>query len=271
MIFFILILFEIIIKFNLSKSITNGGHSVVEFTIENQEFDYLFLGDSRVWHGIDDFKNYSNLNMGSPGVGHNIINRKLEKILLLNKVKTVVVDYQILFKPNSYDWFKKEHYLKHMFLQKESFSKFSNLNGYDFFDFYIPIFRYRNFFKQFVKDIIGYSNGSTNKYGFRINETKCSNEYSFESRYGYDFSKYNDEIMKTLEKYNIQDIYFIDLPYLNFRPSGLISFQNRSIFKSPFDFDYCDFEDARHLNLNGKIKFSNSLLYSLELNKNIKD
>ena len=195
----ILYSFELIILAKRSNSITNGGHAIVEFNTERHEFDYLFVGDSRVWHAIENFGNQNNLNLGSPGVGHNIINRKLEKILSLNKIETVIIDYEILFKPNSYVWYKKEHYLKYMFGEKEDFKKFSDLNGFDYLDFYIPIYRYRNFFKQFSKDLIGYSNGSTDKYGFRNSRVKCSDDDSFESRYGFDFSNYNSAIITTLE------------------------------------------------------------------------
>lgn len=265
----ILYFLEFIIFVQLSNSFTNGGHSIVEFNTEKLKFDYLFVGDSRVWHGIENFGNKKNLNLGSPGVGQNIINRKLEKILSLNKIKTVIIDYQILFKPNSYDWYEKEHYLKYMFWSEESFSKFSNLNGFNSFDFYIPIYRYRNFFKQFIKDLIGYSNGRTDKFGFRKNKTICSDDDSIESRYKYDFSisNYNDTIITTLEKYNIHNIYFIDLPYLNFKPSGLSNLEGKPIFRSSSYFELCDFFDSQHLNYNGKIKFSKDLLLYLKQNK----
>ena len=257
---------EFIILVKRSNSITNGGHAIVEFNTEKKEFDYLFVGDSRVWHAIENFGNQKNLNLGSPGVGQNIINRKLEKILSLNNIENVIVEYEILFKPNSYDWYKKEHYLKYMFGEKEEFKNFSDLKGFDYLDFYIPIYRYRNFLKQFIKDLIGYSKGNTDKYGFRNSSVKCSDEGSFESLYRYNFSNYNSAIIRTLQKYEIKNVYFIDLPYLNFTPPYLSNLDGKSIFRSSNNFELCDFFDYRHLNYNRKMKFSGDLLDYLKKN-----
>lgn len=264
----ILYLLELIILVNRPNSITNGAHSIVEFNIEGLEFDYLFVGDSRVFRGIENLGNKNNLNLGSAGVGHNIINRKLEKILSLNKIETVIIDYEILFKPNSSDWYLKAHYLKHMFGNKNDFREFSDLNGFDYLDFHIPMYRYRNYKEQFFKDLIGYSNGGSDIYGFSKKIFKCSDDGSFESRYRYNFSKYNPIILNTLEKYDIKNIYFIDLPYLNFKPSGLSNFDGKTIFRSSSNFERCDFKDFNHFNYYGRKKFSRDLFDYLQ--KNVK-
>lgn len=262
----ILYIMELMIIANLSNSFTNGRSSIVEFNIEGLEFDYLFVGDSRVFRGIENLGNKNNLNLGSPGVGHNIINRKLEKILSLNKIETVIIDYEILFKPNSSDWYLKAHYLKYMFGKKEDFGKFSDLNGFDYLDFHIPIYRYRNYKEQFVKDLIGYSKGESDKYGFSKKITKCSDDGSFESRYRYNFSNYNPTILNTLEKHDIKNIYLIYLPYLNFKPLGLSNFNGKSIFRSSSNFERCDFKDFNHFNYYGRNKFSHDLFDYLQKN-----
>lgn len=271
LILFLIILYvlELIIIVNRPNSITNGKHSIVEFNTEELEFDYLFVGDSRVFRGIENFGNKNNLNLGTAGAGHNIINRKLEKILSLNKIETVIIDYEILFKPNSFDWYLKADYLKYMFAKKEDFRKFSNLNGFDYLDFYIPIYRYRNYKEQFVKDFIGCYFGEADKYGFSIKNTKCSDDGSWEFHYSYNFSNYNPTILNTLEKYDIKNIHFIELPYLNFKPSGLSNFDGKSIFRSSSDFERCDFKDLNHFNYYGRKKFSRDLFDYLQ--KNVKE
>ena len=58
---------------------SNGPGSIIEFgKFENEEFDYVFLGDSRIETGIAKPENGKSLNLGCSGVGANIINENLK-------------------------------------------------------------------------------------------------------------------------------------------------------------------------------------------------
>ncbi|MFY0643035.1 MAG: hypothetical protein JXR19_01055 [Bacteroidia bacterium] len=267
---------ESVIYINKSKSFTNGG-SAINWTGGGAHSKVAFWGDSRVWAGINEFDSLSCVNLASAGVGYNVLMRKLENYLSNNNsFDILMVDYEILYKPNTNEWYHKSHFLKHLFFDHENLkSQFEEIKGSSIGDYYIPIIRYQGEFEQLTKDVIAYTHGSTNPKGFSIGSRPVFGDSTKRITYPYQ-KKMNldDRELRSARIMHLNELArrfnFVWVPfYLPYSPNVTDIERPRylqtdsSVYKiiSPegVAWSFSDFYDYRHLNEKGATMASQSL------------
>ena len=266
---------EAIIYFNKSKSFTNGG-SAINWTVSEQKFEVGFLGDSRVWAGINPLDSVSSVNLASPGVGYNVLLNKLERYLKYNTIELLAVDFEIFMKPNSREWYQKSHFLKFLFLDHEHLrSYFKSIEGSHDFEYYLPIVRYQGELEQLIKDLVGYSKGSTDALGFAVgarpsfSDTLKTHVYPYKKRFEQNDTALRNSRIRHLDSLASTHGFSWFPFYLPYSPNVIqidrpfqIQLDSKTIevlTPQGIEWTFKDFYDYRHLNENGADKVTKSL------------
>ena len=277
----ILMLFLLDILFTSIFFNKKGIRNKVEFVFQNKEknFDYIFLGSSRVEHHIDtDFinekSNLKSLNMGVSGQNLSetflllklLIDKefKAKKYFIqidesdLNAVKSKSVIGASYFMPFIKNVEVKNHFKKY----DEDFILNSK----------VPFYRYMNFgYKIGYRELLLKLNNKTREKNFFIGLEK--NLADSEASYAFEEKHQNDllnEIKLFAQKNNLQLAFFTSPYYNPIKTEKFKSFAKRNNIVQYVDSikEVKYFKDSDHLNIKGAKLFTKMIIRDFNLGEN---
>lgn len=132
--------------------------------LDNRKADLVILGNSRAWvqfdpQAIKDSCNIEVVNLGIDGHGTDVWLSRLKQYLKKNpspKWVWVQIDGMEEYWGGRNDFYLKDSLLTYLFLNRMDVrSHFSHLKGYDYFDEWIPLYRFMGNQEAFLQMVFG--------------------------------------------------------------------------------------------------------------------
>ncbi len=263
-------------------------------TIVNQNYDKLFIGNSRVWVQINaeliSLKTNSKVyNLTQDGRGANILWYKFKNYLKYNTPpKEIFLQFDNKFISNIYKntFYSQENYLTYIYHDPLKLNKlFQEEYGFSDYETYIPLIRYFRYKEILYSHLTGHQNYDwhnikTYKYGFDAMDLTWNANNSWKSIWNNPSTKqYNTNNLKYIDSFRIYcnanniklHLFHPPQSYTSFKKTGQNSRKILSQYILKYNLEFQDFNsniyndstlfyNHTHLNRKGSKIFTDQII-----------